>query len=58
MDELSILKAEHDIITESYDWISDISKSGEGRIQYMLGVHDMAGFLLNMLKPETKANEE
>ncbi len=58
MDELSILKAEHEVITDAYDWISDISKSGEGRIQYMLGIHDMAGFLLDRLKPETKVSEE
>lgn len=54
MDELSILKAEHEIITESYDWISNASNNAEGRIQYILGIHDMTGFLLDKLKPENK----
>lgn len=50
MDELTILKAEHDIISDSYDWILDENKNPEGRIQYMLGIHDFACFLIDRLE--------
>ncbi len=50
MDELTILKAEHEIITDSYGWITDENENPEGRIQYMLGIHDFAGFLIDRLE--------
>ena len=48
MNELTILKAEHDIITEIYDWLND-PNGAERKLQYVLGVHDLALNILSKL---------
>ena len=54
MDREKILQAEHDLITDAYDWLNDNSKvDGFARIQYVLGAHDLALMLLAQLD-ETK----
>lgn len=54
MDELMILKAEHDVVSDVYDWIADETKNSEARIQYVLGIHDFAGFLIDRLKERSE----
>lgn len=52
MDRQTILQAEHDVISETYDWLNDKNTDGKGAIQYIIGVHDLALVLLNLLNEE------
>lgn len=49
MDALTILKVEHEIITEIYDWLNE-PEGAERKMQYVLGVHDFASNLLGKLE--------
>ena len=49
MNELTILKAEHDIITEIYDWLND-PNGAERKMQYVLGVHDFASSIFEQIR--------
>lgn len=50
MDRETILQAEHDVILEAYDWLNDKESDSYGKIQYVLGAHDLALVLLNRLE--------
>lgn len=49
MNRETILQAEHDVILEAYDWLNDKESDSYGKIQYVLGAHDLALVLLNKL---------
>lgn len=48
LNERDIYKAVSDLISDCYDWLSDEDKSG--RMQYVLGLNDMARYLVERLK--------
>lgn len=50
MTEEMILKALHELISDAYDWLADSDVDEKGRIQYVLGAHDMTVQLLSKLK--------
>ena len=56
MDELEILKAANDLITNSYDWLNNSSSNAPEKVQYMLGVHDLAKRLLEELNERGQKN--
>lgn len=52
INERDIYKAVSDLISDSYDWLSDEDKFG--RMQYVLGLNDMARYLVEKLKENEK----
>ena len=55
MDMNKILKAEHDLISDVYDWLNDnAAEDQKSKIQYVLGAHDLALMLLAQLDEEAK----
>jgi hypothetical protein len=49
IDANTIYKSEHDLIAETYDWLTDSNNNEVAKCQYILGVHDMALMLLDKL---------
>lgn len=55
IDELTVLKAEHDLITAVYEYLDGENDKDIGeRIQYILGVHDLAVMLLKGMNTESE----
>ena len=50
-------KAVSDLIIDSYDYLSD-EKNKDCSIQYILGLNDMARYLVEMIDDEGKTEEE
>lgn len=44
-----ILQAEHDTISNAYNWLDDKDTDARSAIQYILGAHDLAMVLLDMV---------
>ena len=49
MDENKILQAEHDLISDVYDWLNCTAEDTKSKIHYVLGAHDLAMMLLAQL---------
>ena len=43
-----VFKAVSDLISESYDWLSD-DRNKDKSVQYILGLNDMARYLAEMI---------
>ena len=52
LSEKEIYKAVSDLISDCYDWLSDDDNSG--RLQYVLGLNDMARYLVEQLRKKEK----
>lgn len=56
MNKQTILQAEHDVISDAYDWLTDKDVDGKEAIQYICGINDMAKKLLNLIEERTETN--
>ena len=52
LNERDIYKAVSDLISDCYAWLSDTEN--EGRMQYVLGLNDMARYLVEQLRKNEK----
>lgn len=52
LNERDIYKAVSDLISDCYDWLTDTEN--EGRLQYVLGLNDMARYLIEQLRKNEK----
>lgn len=52
LSEKDIYKAVSDLISDCYDWLTDTEN--EDRVQYVLGLNDMARYLVEQLRKKEK----
>ena len=52
MDEMMILKAEHDLLQDAQEWIAIDKNSAERDLQYVCGIVEMTTALLKAVKQD------